>query len=103
MPTPITATNPFMREYAWGRSTLIDYKNKQGVPLQATLLYPAGYVPWTQVSDGRLHVREALGRPASVLARRRSAITTTRRRLPRAATSTCSPTSCSGRAIRDCQ
>ncbi len=42
---PITATNPFMREYAWGRSTLIDYKNKQGVPLQATLLYPAGYVP----------------------------------------------------------
>jgi dipeptidyl aminopeptidase/acylaminoacyl peptidase len=41
----ITETNPFMREYAWGRSELIDYKNKQGVPLQATLLYPAGYTP----------------------------------------------------------
>jgi dienelactone hydrolase len=41
----ITATNPFMREYAWGRATLVDYKNKQGVPLQGTLLYPAGYTP----------------------------------------------------------
>ena len=41
----ITATNPFMSEYAWGRSTLIEYKNKQGVPLQGTLIYPAGYTP----------------------------------------------------------
>ena len=43
--TQITETNPFMREYAWGRSELIDYKTRQGVPLQATLLYPAGYTP----------------------------------------------------------
>ena len=43
--TQITTTNPFMREYAWGHSELIDYKNKQGVPLQGTLLYPAGYTP----------------------------------------------------------
>jgi dipeptidyl aminopeptidase/acylaminoacyl peptidase len=41
----ITETNPFMREYAWGRAELIEYKNRQGVPLQATLLYPAGYTP----------------------------------------------------------
>jgi dipeptidyl aminopeptidase/acylaminoacyl peptidase len=41
----ITTTNPFMGEYAWGRSTLIDYKSKMGVPLQGTLLYPAGYTP----------------------------------------------------------
>jgi dipeptidyl aminopeptidase/acylaminoacyl peptidase len=41
----LTTTNPFMGEYAWGRSTLIDYKNKMGVPLQGTLLYPAGYTP----------------------------------------------------------
>ena len=34
-----------MSEYAWGHSTLIDYKNKQGVPLQGTLIYPAGYTP----------------------------------------------------------
>jgi dipeptidyl aminopeptidase/acylaminoacyl peptidase len=41
----ITSTNPFMGEYAWGRSELIEYKTKQGLPLQATLLYPAGYTP----------------------------------------------------------
>jgi dienelactone hydrolase len=43
--TQITTTNPFMRDYAWGRAELIDYKTKQGAPLQATLLYPAGYTP----------------------------------------------------------
>ena len=41
----ITETNPFMREYAWGRSELIEYKTRQGAALQATLLYPAGYTP----------------------------------------------------------
>jgi len=41
----ITETNPFMRDYAWGHSELIDYKTKQGLSLQATLLYPAGYTP----------------------------------------------------------
>ena len=41
----VTTTNPFMGEYAWGRSTLIDYKTKQGVALQGALLYPAGYMP----------------------------------------------------------
>lgn len=41
----ITTTNPFMREYAWGRTELIEYKNKQGVPLQGILTYPAGYTP----------------------------------------------------------
>jgi dipeptidyl aminopeptidase/acylaminoacyl peptidase len=40
---PISATNPFMSEYSWGRSTVIDYKTAQGVPLQASLVYPAGY------------------------------------------------------------
>jgi dipeptidyl aminopeptidase/acylaminoacyl peptidase len=43
--TQITTTNPFMRDYAWGRTELIEYKNRQGVPLQATLTYPAGYTP----------------------------------------------------------
>lgn len=41
----ITNTNPFMREYAWGRTELIEYKNRQGVPLQGILTYPAGYQP----------------------------------------------------------
>jgi dipeptidyl aminopeptidase/acylaminoacyl peptidase len=43
--TQITATNAFMRDYTWGRSELIDFKNKQGVALQGTLIYPAGYTP----------------------------------------------------------
>jgi dienelactone hydrolase len=41
----VTATNPFMREYAWGRSTLIDYQTAHGVPLQGALFYPANYDP----------------------------------------------------------
>lgn len=41
----VTATNPFMREYAWGRSTLIDYKTTHGVALQGALFYPANYDP----------------------------------------------------------
>lgn len=43
--TQITATNPFMRDYAWGRTELIEYQNKQGLSLQGTLTYPAGYTP----------------------------------------------------------
>jgi dipeptidyl aminopeptidase/acylaminoacyl peptidase len=41
----VTSTNPFMRDYAWGRSTLIEYKSKQGLPLQGAVFYPAGYDP----------------------------------------------------------
>ena len=39
----VTTTNPFMSDYAWGRSALIDYKTKQGVPLQGAVYYPANY------------------------------------------------------------
>src|SRR5690606_2090443 len=39
----VTATNPFMTEYAWGRAELVDYRNARGVPLQGALFYPAGY------------------------------------------------------------
>jgi dipeptidyl aminopeptidase/acylaminoacyl peptidase len=41
----VSATNPFMSEYAWGRSAIVDYKNAVGLPLQAALFYPAGYEP----------------------------------------------------------
>jgi dipeptidyl aminopeptidase/acylaminoacyl peptidase len=41
----VTTTNPFMRDYAWGRSVVIDYKSQKGVPLQAGVFYPAGYDP----------------------------------------------------------
>ena len=41
----ISATNPFMAEYAWGRAAIVDYKTPQGQPLQAALFYPAGYEP----------------------------------------------------------
>ena len=39
----VTTTNPFMSEYAWGRSALIDYKTRLGVSLQGALFYPANY------------------------------------------------------------
>ena len=41
----VTSTNPFMADYAWGRSALIEYKSKQGVPLQGAVYYPAHYDP----------------------------------------------------------
>ena len=41
--TQVSTTNPFMREYAWGRATLIDYRSQSGQPLQGALFYPANY------------------------------------------------------------
>ena len=41
----VTETNPSQKNYAWGRSELIEYRSPQGVRLQAALRYPAGYEP----------------------------------------------------------
>jgi dipeptidyl aminopeptidase/acylaminoacyl peptidase len=40
---PVTATNPFQKDYAWGKSELVEYKGDQGLRLQGALFYPAGY------------------------------------------------------------
>jgi dipeptidyl aminopeptidase/acylaminoacyl peptidase len=42
-PEKITEANPQQKEYAWGKRILIDYKNSNGVDLQATLTLPANY------------------------------------------------------------
>ena len=39
----VTATNAFQKDYAWGRSELVDFKGDQGLRLQGALFYPAGY------------------------------------------------------------
>lgn len=41
----ITDTNAFQKDFLWGRSELVDFKNKNGVPLQGALTYPANYQP----------------------------------------------------------
>ena len=41
----LTNTNSFQKDFLWGRSELVDYKNQNGVPLQGALTYPANYVP----------------------------------------------------------
>jgi hypothetical protein len=41
----ITRTNPFQADFAWGRSSLVDYRNTRGERLQGALYHPAGYVP----------------------------------------------------------
>lgn len=41
----VTETNPFQKDYAWGKSELVSYRNAQGVELQASLAYPANYEP----------------------------------------------------------
>lgn len=39
----VTATNPFMAEYAWGRAELVEYACTHGATLQGALYYPAGW------------------------------------------------------------
>ena len=41
----VTATNPFLGEFAWGRTELVDYENEWGRRLQGVLTYPANYDP----------------------------------------------------------
>jgi dipeptidyl aminopeptidase/acylaminoacyl peptidase len=41
----VTTTNPFQDDYAWGRSTLVPYENRDGERLQGALFYPANYDP----------------------------------------------------------
>ena len=41
----VTATNAFQKDFLWGRSELVNFKNKNGVPLQGALTYPANYRP----------------------------------------------------------
>jgi dipeptidyl aminopeptidase/acylaminoacyl peptidase len=47
-PRQVTETNPFLSDYAWGHSELIEFENDWGVPLQAILTYPANYEPGRQ-------------------------------------------------------
>ena len=39
----VSDTNPFQKDYAWGKVELFDFKSTIGVPLQALLYYPANY------------------------------------------------------------
>jgi dipeptidyl aminopeptidase/acylaminoacyl peptidase len=39
----LSATNPFQKDYAWGRSELVDFKSAKGRDLQGALFYPANY------------------------------------------------------------
>jgi dipeptidyl aminopeptidase/acylaminoacyl peptidase len=41
----VSALNPFLSEYAWGRGELVDFTSATGRALQAALLYPANYDP----------------------------------------------------------
>ncbi|MGD7652658.1 MAG: S9 family peptidase, partial [Verrucomicrobiales bacterium] len=42
-PEALTATNPFQKEFRWGRAELVDYRNESGEELQGALIYPANY------------------------------------------------------------
>ena len=41
----VTATNPFLKDYAWGKSQLLEYKSPKGERLQGALFFPANYDP----------------------------------------------------------
>jgi dipeptidyl aminopeptidase/acylaminoacyl peptidase len=41
----MSETNPFHKDYAWGKVELFDFKSTIGVPLQSLLYYPANYDP----------------------------------------------------------
>lgn len=40
-----TETNPFQKDYAWGKAELMNFTSTIGRPLQAILYYPANYDP----------------------------------------------------------
>ncbi len=42
---PVTTTNVFQADFAWGRSELVEYRTEKGRALQGALYYPAGYEP----------------------------------------------------------
>jgi dipeptidyl aminopeptidase/acylaminoacyl peptidase len=42
---PVSRTNEFLKEYAWGKQVLMDYTNKRGDKLKMMLTYPADYQP----------------------------------------------------------
>ena len=44
-PQRITHLNPFLKDYAWGHSELVNFKSTSGKELQAALYYPANYDP----------------------------------------------------------
>ena len=41
----VTATNPFLSKYSWGKAEIVEYKNARGERMQGALYYPAGYEP----------------------------------------------------------
>jgi len=41
----VTETNPFQKDFAWGRAELVDFTNARGQHLQGALYYPANYEP----------------------------------------------------------
>jgi dipeptidyl aminopeptidase/acylaminoacyl peptidase len=42
-PKQMTETNPFQKDYAWGKAELINFTSTIGRPLQGILYYPANY------------------------------------------------------------
>lgn len=47
-PTRVTDANPQQKEYKWGKRVLVDYTDKRGNKLQATLTLPSGYEQGTK-------------------------------------------------------
>ncbi|HUQ81842.1 MAG TPA: prolyl oligopeptidase family serine peptidase [Gemmatimonadaceae bacterium] len=41
----VSKTNPFQKDFAWGKSELVSYRTVAGLDLQGVLLYPANYDP----------------------------------------------------------
>lgn len=44
----VSDTNPFQKDFAWGRAELVEFTNARGEKLQGSLYYPAGYEPGKQ-------------------------------------------------------
>ncbi len=42
-PRQVSTTNPFQKDYAWGRAELVNYRTVAGHDLQGVLIYPANY------------------------------------------------------------
>ncbi len=83
----VTRTNPFQGDFAWGRSSLVDYRNARGERLQGALLLPRRVRARAAVPDDRVRLRAPVAGRPQLRRSRRSGRRTTPRCSPRTGTS----------------
>ena len=96
----VSATNPFQKDFAWGRSELVSYRTVAGSRPARCVALSSEPRRVEEASDDRVPVRADCRRHCISTSCRRNAATTTPTSGRKTATSCCGPTLCSGTATR---